>query len=1596
MRITLSILFCFSIWGTALAQPYNNEWVDFSKTYFKFPVGANGLYRISQPSLAAIGLTSTPVQYFQLWRNGKEVPLFTSVASGTLGTSGYIEFYGEMNDGKTDKVLYKYDSLQISDKWSLYTDTAMYFLTVNPTGTNKRYTTLANNVLANVLPPQTGFTYTLSKYFRDLMNNGFGVDYGEVLYSSSYETGEGWTSQNIAAGTSLQELNSNLFADNSSLQAVTLDVQVAGNKGYLRHINVKLNGTQLADTLVNSYNIKRFHITGLPLSLLATNNALIEVANGGTGADKIVIGGYQLTYPRQFNFGGQSMFQFHIPAGPSIYIEITNFNFGTSAPVLLDPVNQNRILGNVSGQVVRFVLPATSSASDYVLLNSEAPNIKNVSAFTQRNFINHLLPGLQGNYIIISNPLLFNDGTGQNQVELYRQYRSSPAGGSFNAVVNDINELTDQFAFGIKHHPLAVRNFGYYCRVNFGTAPEYFLLIGKGLNYQEFRKHENDPNISQWALVPTFGYPPSDNLLFAQRTQSYQQVNVGRLSAVTGKEVGNYLKKVKEFELNQVTGPQTIQNKGWMKNVAQVTGAISDPSLASSINFFMAGYANTLADTSYGAKVFSFNRNSGSYTAQGSNKTIDELFNEGMSYLTYFGHSSPNTLEFNLDNPQNYSNTGKYPLILVNGCNTGNLFLFDTLRAFNNGTLSEKYVFAEEKGSIAFISDTHFGLPQQLDLFTSGFNKSLANYMYDSTLGEIMHNTAQYLVVNNPNDYATRIHAEEITFHGDPAIRLNPFTKPDYVINDSLITLSPAPVTVADTAVTISVNLLNIGKATSDSINVMVRHQLPDLSVRVLEIRRIPSAKNEEEILFNLPIDPVNMGGENKILVSVDPDNEISELSESNNTAEKSVEIIKDAIRPVYPYHYSIVANDAGLTLYGSSANPLKEAEEYIMEMDTTRLFNSGIKIRKTVISKGGVVAFTPGVALTDSTVYYWRLTATPQTGTSLWQNSSFTFIRNAGTDGYAQSQFYQHTDNRYDAMRLDSVSRQFQFENKTRKLLIRTGLYPYYLYDQIDVNIDNDKVELYGCLYNSLQFVVYNPLTLTPWKNWNVNANNGRFGSAKICLTSSSVDNTRNFFEFNYPVASARQAAMNFFDSIPNGYFVSITNLGKNSNNSFIDSWKADTATLGSGKSLWHKFHQMGLHQIDSFTSNKPFLFLFKKGDTLNFPVRQDVGSAENIHISDTFQFPGKNVRGSITSPALGPAKQWKRFKWKADPLNNSATAYFDLYGLDNNQNHTFLRSVKASRDTTIAFVGAAVFPNIQIVMNTADTENAVPVQLKYWMLTTDNYPEGALAPNLFYNCRDTLYSADSLNFKVAFKNISNVNFDSIKIRFTIKSLSGWGNLVFENLQSGARLKPLIAGDTVIISYAIPMAGYQGMNQIILEVNPDSDQPEQFHFNNVLQVPVYVIDQRCIGANVQYSVAETNGYNYQWQVNQGAGFVNLANGGKYSGANTAVLNISSPTTAMAGYRYRCISSNSLENIYGEPFILRYTSVWLGGTSANWHTAANWSCGVIPDANTDVIVKSGTPFQPVISANATCHTLNLYQLATLKVKAGFALHVTGK
>jgi len=213
-RILLPLLTVLTL--ASQAQVYNNEWIDFSKTYYKFKIATNGLYRIPQSAISNAGLGGVLAQNFQLFRNGKEVPIYVTGSNPTapLGSADYIEFWGQRNDGAPDNPLYRSPTYQHTQYYSLETDTAVYFLVENTSGNAFHYFDAGNNVSGSPLPPETSFQYTAGSYFKSAYgtpNPGFAQVVGEYIYSSSYDIGEFWATDAIGPGSPYSDTKNNLF-----------------------------------------------------------------------------------------------------------------------------------------------------------------------------------------------------------------------------------------------------------------------------------------------------------------------------------------------------------------------------------------------------------------------------------------------------------------------------------------------------------------------------------------------------------------------------------------------------------------------------------------------------------------------------------------------------------------------------------------------------------------------------------------------------------------------------------------------------------------------------------------------------------------------------------------------------------------------------------------------------------------------------------------------------------------------------------------------------------------------------------------------------------------------------------------------------------------------------------------------------------------------------------------------------------------------------------------------------------------------------------------------------------------------------------------
>jgi endoglucanase len=148
---------------------------------------------------------------------------------------------------------------------------------------------------------------------------------------------------------------------------------------------------------------------------------------------------------------------------------------------------------------------------------------------------------------------------------------------------------------------------------------------------------------------------------------------------------------------------------------------------------------------------------------------------------------------------------------------------------------------------------------------------------------------------------------------------------------------------------------------------------------------------------------------------------------------------------------------------------------------------------------------------------------------------------------------------------------------------------------------------------------------------------------------------------------------------------------------------------------------------------------------------------------------------------------------------------------------------------------------------------------------------------------------------------------------------------------------------------------------------------------------------EACASANnIFVAAAPIPGNTYQWQVstNNGSSYTNISNGALYSGVGTDTLTLNSASSTMYGYLYRCTVNGSTAG--SQVATLKFADTWIGTINNAWETAGNWSCGIVPDANTDVIISSGTP---VINSIVNIRSLELDPSAILTVSQSKQLNI---
>jgi hypothetical protein len=1433
-----------------LSQTFGNEWINYSQKYYRIFVLKSGIYRIDSLTLANAGVPLNTVnpKNIQIFGRGKEEYIYIKGESdGVFNSTDTLEFYGRGNDGFLDSTLYN-GATPPNPYVSLFNDTSIYYLTWNQSQTNRRMVS-ANDTLFTAYTPNTfvfkeDINASASDYFQGTTDLSEITDPEYLPMEGVVNTATSFDAANYPPYTASLH-TANIFAGGPAA-VISLCVLTRSNDNNVNpdtHIQIAYPGFTF-DTLVDGYMTFRRTVSVPLSSLTAASPVTLSSINPGASMNSgdAAFSFVYIKYPHTLDMEGGTEFKMIVPAHliPSkSYLNLTNFNSQGSTVRFYDLTFHRRIRVVPNGSTLQLLVGDSLSTDKTCYLtsdNMETRVLKLSPVNGTGSFTNFRQMATDSAYLIVTNAMLWSSANA------YKLYRSSVQGGSHHVIMADIDELYDQFAYGVRMHPYSVRRFCNYLWTVYPNKPAYLFLIGKSLNpyLQRFLP------VSGMLQLPTMGYPASDNLFTIKfGNASYvPALATGRIAAQTNSDVLTYLNKVSAYEQNAAAP--------WMKQVLHFGGG-STSGEQNLFRTYLYKYQRIIeADTNYGGHVTSFFKTSTAPIQINQSDSLKLLVDNGVSIITFFGHASGSGFDVSIDDPSNYHNAPRFPLILANSCLAGDIHSSSAL------STSVKFINGPT-GAIGFIASTTLGLPAELDPYSTGLYRSIAKYNYGRSIGRHIQYTIRKRETASPMTLYARETVLCMTLNGDPAVVVASPRLPDYAITASDVSFDTHS---QPDSVTVTARMHNYGKAIIDSffVHIQRRYATGDTDT-YKKMVRAPAFLDSFKI--KIPVD-FNRGiGLNKVAIILDFTNRIQEMTKVNNsTGDVDLLIQGSSILPVWPYNDAIYPYDT-LTLKASTANPFEPPRNYRIQFDTTDTYNSPFTKTAILVNKaGGVVAWKPPVAhLTDSIVYYWRIS--PDTvGTNnhiRWKESSFQYITNKR--GWEQAHFFQFKNDQYQFVKFNRSQRKFNFVNDVKSIEVNNAVMGIGGHDWPDVNykINGVTLEESSNALTGFSFAVLNPRSIKPWSiDTACTAAFVPYVDPHIGNTVSFCGQVMNAYDFADTSVACQNRMANFLSSVPVGYYLiawtnSFTNgwggsgPGFDTVNSYSNVLKQQFASFGSG---------MITPASTTVNDKSAYIMVGRKG-WLPGHAKEMVSPDQLTKITLTDTLTTNWPNGFIASEIIGPAKSWSEFHVRKTHLETPTydSLVIRVIGISATGVQTTLLNLKdTTRDMYNLgnYVNATAYPYIRLIAYMQDDSALTPPQLKRWQVIYSQAPEMAVNPAVNFTIKkDTVQEGQSLVMTCAIQNISDLNFtDSLQISYWLLDKNhARHNLILPNNKSYKVRKPPFNANTYFIdTVTVNTSGYPGLNSLWMETNPLSTprtEKEQYHFNNLIEKPFLVTSDK-------------------------------------------------------------------------------------------------------------------------------------------------------
>ena len=283
-----------------------------------------------------------------------------------------------------------------------------------------------------------------------------------------------------------------------------------------------------------------------------------------------------------------------------------------------------------------------------------------------------------------------------------------------------------------------------------------------------------------------------------------------------------------------------------------------------------------------GGQISTFSKTT---TAEVESINISPLVNDGVSLITFFGHAGPNVTDMNFgyaSSPDNGLRNSFYPFMIFNGCGVGEIF-----SRFN--ALSTDWLLAPSKGAAVVLAHSYWSYEGTTAYYLNNLYTSL--FTDANTLGmpfgkvQQQLNTAIQKGAYGPYDESMML---EMILQGDPVVSLYPLPNPDFSIDAKGLYIQSSvvgsPIKSSD-SIQVVIPLANLGRFVAGQ-SVAVSLKKTTNTGTTTDAFRFNAFRYQDTLTYTIAKDPTLQ----KVEVTIDPANQITELSKTNNTAALTID----------------------------------------------------------------------------------------------------------------------------------------------------------------------------------------------------------------------------------------------------------------------------------------------------------------------------------------------------------------------------------------------------------------------------------------------------------------------------------------------------------------------------------------------------------------------------------------------------------------------------------------------------------------------------------------------------------------------------------